>query len=109
MSRAPQRLLPVALGFVAAFVALAAGWVLWQAPRNPDVHAKRPSWVDFALGDLPYWVPLLATLVVGAGLVGGVFWRAMRRARAGEDLFAQRHGRGLRRRGERFSEQPEAE
>lgn len=98
-------LLRAGLGVVAAFVVLVGGWITWAALVNPDVRLKRPRWLDDGHAfDGSYWTPLWLTAVVGALLVGWVFWRAWLRVRAGEDLFAQRMGRGLRRRGERFSD-----
>ena len=98
-------LLRAGLAVVAAFVVVVGGWITWAALANPDVRLKRPRWLDAERAfDGSYWTPLWLTAVVGALLVGWVFWRAARRVRAGEDLFEQRMGRGLRRRGERYSD-----
>ena len=87
------RLLRTALGAVAVFVVAAAGWTAWKALQHPDVRTRRPGWLDPAVGfDVAFWAPLLITIVGGAALVFGVFWRAYRRLRAGEDLYAHRHG-----------------
>ena len=95
-----RRLLRAALWAVAAFVAAVGGWLAFAAATNPDVTLKRPRWVDGAF-EHSFWLPVLLVTVGGALLVGIVMWTALRRLRAGEDLYAQRTGRGLRRRGER--------
>ena len=43
---------------------------------------------------------MLVVTLGGAVLVGLVLWTAYRRLKAGEDLYAGRSGRGVRRRGE---------
>ncbi len=98
-----RRMLCVGLGIVAAFVAVVGGWLVWAAAANPGVRLKRPRWVSGAF-DHTFWIPVLVVTVGGALLVGAVLWTAMRRVRAGEDLYAQRTGQGLRRRGERHLE-----
>lgn len=86
---------------LAVFALAAVGWIAAEALRNPDVRARRPGWVtDGAAFDAAFWGPLLATVVVGVALVAAVLVRAARRLAAGEDLYAGRYGRGLRRRGE---------
>lgn len=100
MTETGLRLLRTALGAVAAFLAFAGGWLLWAAATNPDVRLKRPRWVDAGF-DHSYWVPVLVVTLGGALLVGAVLWTAYRRLRAGEDLYENRLGRGVRRRGER--------
>ena len=95
------RLLRGALSVVVAFLASAGGWLLWAAATNPDVRLKRPRWFDAGF-DHSYWVPVLVVTLGGALLVGVVLWTAYRRIRAGEDLYEERFGRGLRRRSERF-------
>jgi hypothetical protein len=88
------RLLRLALAGVVLFAVAATAWTLRKAPENPDVRTRRPGWLDGAAGfDVAFWTPLLVTVVVGAGLVFYVFWRAYRRLRAGEDLYARRYGR----------------
>lgn len=97
-----ERMLRAALVGVGAFLAGAGGWIAWQAIRNPDVRARRPRSLDTStVFDHAFWSPLLWTVVVGALAVAAVFWVALRRMRRGEDLYAGRTGRGLRRRGER--------
>jgi ABC-type branched-subunit amino acid transport system permease subunit len=95
-------LLRAGLVAIGAFLVGAGGWIALQSVRNPDVRMKRPRSLgaDVAF-DHAFWSPLLWTVVVGALAVAAVLWAAYRRLRRGEDLFAQRHGRGLRRRGER--------
>lgn len=95
------RLLRAALGVVVAFLAIVGGWLLWAAITNPDVRLKRPRWVEAGF-DHSYWLPVLAVTLGGAVLVGLVLWKAYRRIRSGEDLYRERFGQGLRRRGERF-------
>lgn len=97
-----MRMLRAALVAIGAFLVGAGGWIGWQALRHPDVVLKRPRSLD---GSVPFehsfWSPLLWTVVVGSLLVGAVLWTALRRIRRGEDLYASRLGRGVRRRGER--------
>lgn len=94
------RLLRGAMGVIAAFAAFAGGWLLWAAAMNPDVRLKKPSWVADGF-DHSFWIPVLVVTLGGAALVGAVLWTAYRRLKAGEDLYDQRAGRGIRRRGER--------
>ena len=96
-------LLRIGLGVVVAFIVLGGGWTVWKAIENPDVRLKKPGWVEGAF-DHSFWSPLLVGMIGGAVLVGVVLWTAYRRLRAGEDLFAQRTGQGVRRRGERHSD-----
>lgn len=99
-SRLGASLLRTALVGLGVFVAAVGGWLVWAAVANPDVRLKRPKWVEGAF-DHAFWLPVLVVTLGGALLVGAVLWTALRRLRAGEDLYAQRTGRGLRRRGER--------
>ncbi len=89
---------------IAIAVVLAIGlttWIVDKALSNPDVRAKRPGWLEEAIGfDVSFWAPLVLTVVVGIGLVLYVFLRAYRRISSGEDLYTNRLGRGVRRRGE---------
>ena len=98
-------LLRAGLAIVVAFIVGGGGWILWKAVQNPDVRLKKPSWVDGTF-DHSYWSPLLLGVFGGAALVGLVLWTAYKRLRDGEDLFAQRTGQGVRRRGERHSDGP---
>lgn len=96
-------LLRIGLAVVVVFIIGGGGWIAWKAIENPDVRLKKPGWVEGAF-DHSYWSPLLLGVFGGAALVGVVLWTAYRRLRDGEDLFAQRTGQGMRRRGERHSD-----
>ena len=98
--RLGRRMLRGGLAAVAAFVVAVGGWMVWAAATNPDVTLKRPKWVDGAF-EHSFWIPVLVVTLGGAFLVGAILWTALRRLRAGEDLYAQRTGRGMRRRRER--------
>jgi len=95
------RLLRLAISAVVGFLVAAGAYLGWAAWANPDVRLKQPDWVQGAF-DHSYWLPVLAVTLGGALLVGLVLWTAYRRLRNGEDLYEERLGRGLRRRGERF-------
>ncbi|MAQ92130.1 MAG: hypothetical protein CMM84_01170 [Rhodothermaceae bacterium] len=101
MSSAPLglRLVCLAIGAVVAFLVAAGGYLTWAALANPDVRLKQPRWFEGAF-DHSYWIPVLVVTLGGAVLVGLVLWTAYRRLKAGEDLYAGRSGRGVRRRGE---------
>ncbi|ARA92529.1 hypothetical protein AWN76_004650 [Rhodothermaceae bacterium RA] len=43
--------------------------------------------------DLVFWVPFVATILIGVAALAYLFTRAARRVEAGEDLFAHRHRR----------------
>ena len=95
-------MLRAALVALGAFLVGAGGWIAWQAVRHPDVRLRRPRFLDSERGfDHAFWSPLLWTVVLGSVAVGAILWVAYRRLRAGEDLYAGRSGRGLRRAGER--------
>ena len=98
--RLGRRMLRGGLAAVAAFVVAVGGWMVWAAATNPDVTLKRPKWVDGAF-EHSFWIPVLVVTLGGSFLVGVILWTALRRLRAGEDLYAQRTGRGMRRRRER--------
>ncbi|MEL6443926.1 MAG: hypothetical protein AAFY55_00315 [Bacteroidota bacterium] len=93
------------VGSVAMLVVIGGGMLVWvvdKAARNPDVRTERPGWLDEAVGfDVSFWIPLALTIGVGGVLVFFVYATAIKRLRAGEDLYAQRHGKGVRRHGER--------
>ena len=102
-ARTGRRLLVGAFVVVAVLAGGIAWWTVDKALGNPEVRARRPSWLNETVGfDVPFWLPLFLTVVVGAVFVLFVFWRAYRRLQAGDDLYAGRHGRGVRRRGEHF-------
>jgi len=88
------------LAAVAVFLLGVGGYLVWAALANPDVRLRQPKWAEGAF-DHSYWIPVLVVTLGGAVLVGLVLWAAYRRLRAGEDLFEERSGRGVRRRGER--------
>ncbi|MEM6327320.1 MAG: hypothetical protein AAF791_09400 [Bacteroidota bacterium] len=90
------------LAGLTASVLAGTAWIAWKAATNPDVRLK-PQWLpdDQTVFDHSFWSPLLVTVVVGGGIVGWILWRAYRRIAAGENLYEERLGRGVRRRGER--------
>lgn len=92
-------------GGIAISLLLAIAMITWtvdKALSNPDVQTKRPSWLDSATGfEVSFWIPLFLTISIGVGLVTFVFLRAARRIGQGEDLYANRMGKRVRRRGER--------
>ena len=93
------------LGGLAVACAVGTAWIAWKAAANPDVRLK-PQWLpEGAAFDHSYWLPLLFTVTVGGAIVGWILWQAYRRIRSGEDLYAGRMGRGVRRRGERRLEE----
>ena len=96
-------LLRAGLAVVVAFIVGGGGWIVWKAVQNPDVRLKQPSWFEGTF-DHSYWLPLTLGVLGGAALVGAVLWTAYRRLQRGEDLFANRTGQGVRRRGERHSD-----
>jgi hypothetical protein len=82
-----------------------AVWVGYAAFTNPDVRLERPSWLgENEAFDFSFWTPLEVTVLVGGALAGFIFWTAWRRIKSGEDLYANRMGKGVRRRNERFIE-----
>ena len=93
-------LLRAGLGVVVAFLLFVGGYLVWAAVANPDVRLKQPSWAEGTF-DHSYWVPVLVVTLGGAVLVGVVLRAAYRRMQAGEDLYRERSGKGVRRRGER--------
>ena len=95
------RLLRLGLGVIVGFLVAAGAYLGWAAWANPDVRLRQPRWVEGAF-DHSYWIPVLAVTLGGAVLVALVLWKAYQRLRAGEDLYEERLGRGVRRRGERF-------
>ncbi|MDX1532329.1 MAG: hypothetical protein R3362_12435 [Rhodothermales bacterium] len=82
---------PLKLLRIAAVVVVVAAlgfsvWLIDTAGLNPDVHAKQPGWFDGAI-TIPYWLPLILTVAVGAAAVVYVYVKAAKRLRAGEDLY----------------------
>ncbi|CAN5467080.1 hypothetical protein BH23BAC4_BH23BAC4_13600 [soil metagenome] len=94
-------MLITALSLAAAFGLGLTAWLARTASLNPDIQTKRPGWLEATAGfQVSFWVPLALTVGVGALLVCFVYARALQRLAKGEDLYANRYGRGLRRRGE---------
>ena len=103
--RRGMRMLRGAAAVLVVMALAIALWVWYTALDNPDVRLERPSWLeDGRAFDFSFWTPLEVTVVVGAVLAGIIFWTAWKRLRSGEDLYANRMGKGVRRRGERFIE-----
>jgi H+/Cl- antiporter ClcA len=85
--RNPIKLLRIATALVVLFALGLTAWLVGAAVLNPDVKAKRPSWVETGAWDVSFWLPLIATVVGGAACVAYVYVKAARRLREGEDLF----------------------
>jgi hypothetical protein len=83
----PLRLLRSAAVTVAVFGLAGTAWMLDKAFRNPDVQAKKPGWFDGTF-EVAFWMPLILTFLVGCAAVIAVYLTAVRRLRAGEDLYA---------------------
>ena len=95
----PLKLLRVAGALVVLFAVGMTAWLLDKAVLNPDVKAKRPGWFADGVFDVPFWAPLILTIVGGAACVVYVYTRAARRLRDGEDLHGESY-RDKQRRGE---------
>lgn len=100
----PLKLLRIAGALVVTFAVGMTVWLLDKAVLNPDVRAKRPSWFTDGVFDVPFWAPLILTIVLGAAAVVYVYARAARRLRDGEDLYGNSY-RDRIRRGEEDREQ----
>lgn len=96
----PLRLLRAAIALVLLFGVGATVWLVDKALLNPDVRAKRPSWFEGGAFDVPFWLPLILTVVLGAAAVVYVYAKAARRLKAGEDLFANSYRERVRREAE---------
>lgn len=59
-------------------------WLIDKAVVHP--------WARIA-DDLTFWVPFVASILIGVGALAYLFVRAAHRVEAGEDLFAERHRR----------------
>ena len=104
--REKTRLLNLFRAASAVVVVFALGMTVWlvdKAMLNPDVRAKRPSWFE-GVFDMPFWLPLILTIVLGSAAVLYVYFRAARRLRDGEDIRANSF-RDKQRRGETGREQ----
>ena len=88
-TRRTLRLLRVAMALVVVAGLGLTAWLIDKAVLNPDVRAKRPGWFDGGAFDVPFWVPLILTVVLGSAAVVYVYARAAKRLRDGEDLFGQ--------------------
>lgn len=95
----PLRLLRIAAALVVLAALGVTAWLIDKAVLNPDVKAKRPLWVETGAFDVPFWLPLIVTVVGGAACVVYVYARAARRLRDGEDLYGASF-RDRQRRGE---------
>lgn len=81
------RLFRLAAALVVLFGLGLTVWLVDKAVLNPDVRAKRPSWFADGVFDLPFWLPLIVTVVGGSVAVVYVYVRAARRLKSGEDLY----------------------
>ncbi len=95
----PLKLLRAAAALVILFAIGMTVWLIDKAVLNPDVKAKRPSWFADGVFDVPFWAPLILTILGGAACVVYVYVRAARRLRSGEDLYGNSY-RDKQRRGE---------
>lgn len=98
--RSTLRLLRVAIALVVVAGLGMTAWLIDKAVLNPDVRAKRPSWFEGGIFDVPFWVPLILTVVLGAAAVVYVYARAAKRLKAGEDLFGNSYRERARREAE---------
>lgn len=102
-TRRALRLLRIAMALVVVAALGMTAWLIDKAVLNPNVRAKRPSWFEGGVFDVPFWLPLILTVVLGAAAVVYVYARAAKRLRAGEDLFGQSYRDRARRNAERES------
>ncbi len=86
-SRRILRLLRLAAALAVLFGLGMTVWLVDKAVLNPDVRARRPSWFDGGVFDVPFWLPLVATVAGGSAAVAYVYVRAARRLKSGEDLY----------------------
>lgn len=100
----PLKLLRIAAALVILFAVGLTVWLIDKAVLNPDVKAKRPAWFADGVFDVPFWLPLILTIVGGAACVVYVYVRAARRLRSGEDLYGNSY-RDKQRRGDTDKEQ----
>jgi H+/Cl- antiporter ClcA len=100
----PLKLLRIAAALVIVAALGMTVWLVDTAVLNPDVQAKRPSWVETGAFEIPFWLPLIVTVVGGAACVVYVYVRAARRLREGQDLYGNSY-RERAKRGETGREQ----
>jgi len=86
--RSPLTVLRAAIAVVVAFTVAGTVWLVDKAVLNPEVRARKPGWFE-GVFNMPFWLPLILTFVLGAAAVIAVYVKAARRIRAGEDLYAQ--------------------
>ena len=86
-SNFPARLLKGGAGLSLLIGLTVAAWLVDKAIRYPAVQASQFGY------SAPLWIPTRLFVLLCTGASTYVFWRAARRAEAGEDLFAQRHRR----------------
>ncbi len=91
------RLLRVAAALVVLFGLGLTVWLVDKAVLNPDVRARRPGWFTGGAFDVPFWLPLIATVVGGSAAVVYVYLRAARRLKSGEDLYGNSYRERARR------------
>lgn len=103
-NRGPLKLLRIAAAVVIVAALGVTVWLVDKAVLNPDVKAKQPSWFDAGALEIPFWLPLIVTVVGGAACVVYVYVRAARRLREGEDLYGNSY-RERAKRGETGREQ----
>jgi hypothetical protein len=96
-SKGPLKLLRIATALVVLFALGMTVWLVDTAVLNPDVKAKRPSWVETGAFDVPFWLPLIVTVAGGAACVAYVYVRAARRLREGVDLYGDSYRDRVRR------------
>jgi hypothetical protein len=86
-NRTPLRLLRGAIAIVVVFAIGMTAWLIDRAAANPDVRARQPGWFE-GIFNMPFWLPLILTFVLGAAAVIAVYAQAARRLGRGEDLHA---------------------
>lgn len=81
------RLLRAAVAAVAAFALLGTAWMVHKAIYHGDVQTRRPAWFEGTF-EVSYWLPLIATFLLGCLAVIAIYAAAARRLGRGEDIFA---------------------
>lgn len=85
--RSTLRLLRIAIAVVVVFAVGMTAWLVDKAVGNPEVRARQPGWFE-GVFNMPYWLPLILTVAIGAAAVIAVYVAAARRLGSGEDLHA---------------------